>query len=54
MEEFQHQKKETEDLVMIPFFIPNDHYKTFGEMEPKLKMSIDHRYRAYIQINKFF
>ena len=37
-----------------PIFIPNDHYKTFGEMEPKLKMSIDHRYRAYIQINKFF
>ena len=47
-------KKGNRGFGYDPIFIPNDHNKTFGEMEPKLKMSIDHRYRAYIQINKFF
>ena len=47
-------KKGNRGFGYDPIFIPNDHYKTFGEMEPKLKMSIDHRYRAYIQINNFF
>jgi len=37
-----------------PIFIPAGHKKTFGEMEPKLKMLIDHRYKAYMQIKKFF
>ena len=37
-----------------PIFVPKGHSKTFGEMEPKFKMSIDHRYKAYFQIKKFF
>ena len=37
-----------------PIFIPNGYDQTFGEMEPKLKMLIDHRFKAYLQIKKFF
>ena len=33
-----------------PIFIPDGYNQTFGEMKPKLKMSIDHRSKAY---NKF-
>ena len=37
-----------------PIFVPKGHSKTFGEMEPKFKMSIDHRYKAYLKIKEFF
>ena len=37
-----------------PIFIPNGYKKTFGEMEPKLKMSIDHRFNAFLKLKKFF
>ena len=37
-----------------PIFIPNNYNKTFGEMIPKMKMSIDHRFKAFIKIKKFF
>ena len=37
-----------------PIFIPNGFDKTFGEMKPKLKMSIDHRFRAFLKIKKLF
>jgi len=37
-----------------PIFIPDGYNKTFGEMDPKLKASIDHRFKAYAQIKKFF
>ena len=37
-----------------PIFIPNGFDKTFGEMKPKLKMSIDHRFKAFFKIKKFF
>ena len=37
-----------------PIFIPNGYTKTFGEMDPKLKMSIDHRFKAYLKIKNFF
>ena len=37
-----------------PIFIPIGYKKTFGEMEAKLKMSIDHRYKAFSKIKKFF
>tara|TARA_B100001123_G_scaffold294033_1_gene327749 strand:+ start:475 stop:1071 length:597 start_codon:yes stop_codon:yes gene_type:complete len=37
-----------------PIFIPNGYKQTFGEMKPKLKMSIDHRFKAYTKIKKFF
>ena len=37
-----------------PIFIPNGHKKTFGEIDPNLKISIDHRYKAYLKLKKFF
>ncbi len=37
-----------------PIFIPKGHIKTFGEMEHKLKISIDHRFKAYMNLKKFF
>ena len=37
-----------------PIFIPDGYNKTFGEMESKLKMSIDHRFKSYLKIKKFF
>ena len=37
-----------------PIFIPNGYNRTFAEMKPKLKMSIDHRFMAYLKIMKFF
>ena len=37
-----------------PIFIPVGYDQTFGEMQSKLKMSIDHRFKAFIKIRKFF
>ena len=37
-----------------PIFIPSGYNKTFGEMKPELKVSIDHRFKAYQKIKKFF
>ena len=37
-----------------PIFIPDGYKDTFGEMESKLKMSIDHRFKAYSKIKKYF
>ena len=37
-----------------PIFIPNGYKDTFGEMKPKLKMSMDHRFKAYLKIKKYF
>ena len=37
-----------------PIFIPEGYSKTFGEMDYKSKMSIDHRFKAFIKIRKFF
>ena len=37
-----------------PIFIPNGYKKTFGEMDIKLKMSIDHRFEAFKKIKSFF
>tara|TARA_B100000131_G_scaffold305421_1_gene331396 strand:+ start:314 stop:910 length:597 start_codon:yes stop_codon:yes gene_type:complete len=37
-----------------PIFIPNGYKKTFAEMTPKLKMSIDHRFNAFLKLKKFF
>ena len=37
-----------------PIFIPNGYNKSFGEMDPKLKMSIDHRSLAFRKIKNFF
>ena len=37
-----------------PIFIPEGYNKTFSEMRPKLKMSIDHSYMAYLKINEIY
>ena len=37
-----------------PIFIPYGFNKTFGEMKPELKRSIDHRCKAFFKIKKFF
>lgn len=36
-----------------PIFIPKGKRKTFGEMYPKKKYKIDHRYHAFKKIRKF-
>jgi XTP/dITP diphosphohydrolase len=37
-----------------PIFIPNGYTKTFGEINPKLKMSIDHRSQAFKKMKNLF
>ena len=37
-----------------PIFIPNGFDKTFGEMKLKSKMTIDHRFKAFLKIKNFF
>ena len=37
-----------------PIFIPNGFQNTFGEMDPKMKLSIDHRSKAFLSIKDFF
>ncbi len=37
-----------------PIFIPNNKNKTFGEMKPSYKYKIDHRFKAFKKIRKFF
>ena len=48
------KKKGNKGFGYDPIFIPDGYNKTFGEMEPKLKMSIDHRFKAFLKIKKFF
>jgi XTP/dITP diphosphohydrolase len=47
-------KKGKKGFGYDPIFIPNGYSKTFSEMKPKIKMSIDHRFKAYLKIMKFF
>jgi len=37
-----------------PIFIPDGYKQTFGEMDSKLKKSIDHRFKAFLKLKKFF
>ena len=37
-----------------PIFIPNGEKITFGEMKPSRKYKIDHRYKAFKKIKRFF
>ena len=37
-----------------PIFIPKGKKITFGEMKPTLKYKIDHRFKAFQKIKKFF
>ena len=48
------KKKGKKGFGYDPIFIPDGYKKTFGEMDPKLKMSIDHRYKAFKKIKNFF
>ena len=48
------KKKGNKGFGYDPIFIPEGFNITFGEMEPELKMQIDHRFKAYLQIKKFF
>ena len=48
------KKKGNKGIEYDPIFIPNGFNKTFGEMKPELKMSIDHRFKAFLKIKKFF
>ncbi len=48
------KKKGNKGFGYDPIFVPNGYNKTFGEMESKLKMSIDHRFKAFLKIKYFF
>ena len=48
------KKKGNNGFGYDPIFIPDGFDKTSGEMKPKLKMSIDHRFNAFFKIKKFF
>jgi len=48
------RKKGINGFGYDPIFIPNGYKKTFGEMDIKLKMSIDHRFKSFKKIKNFF
>ena len=48
------KKKGNNGFGYDPIFMADGYSQTFGEMEPKLKLSIDHRFKAIFKIKKFF
>ena len=48
------KKKGNKGFGYDPIFIPDGYSQTFGEMDFKLKVSIDHRFKAFRKIKKFF
>ena len=48
------EKKGNKGFGYDPIFIPNGYTKTFGELDKNIKISIDHRYKAFLKIKNFF
>ena len=48
------EKKGKNGFGYDPIFIPKNSKITFGQMKPSKKYKIDHRYKAYKKIRKFF
>ena len=48
------EKKGNNGFGYDPIFIPDGYNETFGEMDPKLKMSIDHRFNAFAKLKNYF
>ena len=46
-------KKGVNGFGYDPIFIPKGKRKTFGEMSPKVKYKMDHRFKAFKKIKKF-
>ena len=47
-------KKGTNGFGYDPIFIPKGYKKTFGEIDLKQKLLIDHRYNAFLKIKNIF
>ena len=47
-------KKGKKGFGYDPIFIPNGKKQTFGQMKPSAKYKIDHRFKAFKKIKKFF
>ena len=48
------KKKGENGFGYDPIFIPNGSKQTFGQMKPGIKYKIDHRFKAFKKIKKFF
>ena len=48
------KKKGKKGFGYDPIFIPDGYNQTFGEMKFETKMLIDHRFKAFLKIKKFF
>ena len=48
------EKKGKNGFGYDPIFIPDGYNQTFAEMMPNMKMSIDHRFKAFLKIKNFF
>ena len=48
------KKKGKNGFGYDPIFIPNGKKQTFGQMKPSIKYKIDHRFKAFKKIKKFF
>ena len=47
-------KKGNNGFGYDPIFIPDSNLMTFGQMKPSKKYRLDHRYKAFNKIKKFF
>ena len=52
--QISHNPKGKNGFGYDPIFIPNNQNRTFGEMKPSHKYKIDHRFKAFKKIRKFF